>query len=194
MQKTNEEALLAALRDFFLAANADALVTAYAALQAVAPEPAPAVDDWLPVEFAFNRLFVGPRTLLAPPYASVYLDPEPQLMGRITLQIRQLYQLLDLRVPWENVIPDDHLSFELDLCRQLSVARRTVVSPELEAIYMYLIAHMRRWVPQFVVRVRAARAVPPALGFVVEQLGRWLDTASLGVDSFPQLEWTGVIG
>lgn len=170
----NEEGLLAALRDFFMAVDGQSMAAAYARLVTAAAEPAPLVEDWLPVEFAFNRLFVGPRALLAPPYASVYLDPEPQLMGQTTLQVRELYRLLDLRSPWENVIPDDHISFELDACHQLLVVQQTIASPELDAVCHFLVAHMQRWIPAFAARVQAAPGTPPALLFVVEQVQRWL--------------------
>jgi TorA maturation chaperone TorD len=195
----NEESLLAALRDFFMAADGPNMATAYARLAAVAVEPAPLVEDWLPVEFAFNRLFVGPRALLAPPYASVYLDPEPQLMGQTTLRVRELYRLLDLRSPWENVIPDDHISFELDACHQMLVAQQTVASPELDAVCRYLTGHLQRWIPAFAARVQAAPGTPPALLFVVEQVQRWLERVAARpaspaqTVSFQPVELIGVV-
>ncbi len=195
----NEEGLLAALRDFFMAVDGHSMAAAYTRLAAAAAEPAPLVEDWLPVEFAFNRLFVGPRALLAPPYASVYLDPEPQLMGQTTLRVREIYRLLDLRSPWENVIPDDHISFELDACRQLLVVQQTIASPELDAVCRYLVAHLQRWIPAFAARVQAAPGTPPALLFVVEQVQRWLAhiasrTASpTQTVSFQPMELIGVV-
>ncbi len=168
------EELLFALRDFFAATNAAELKQAYTALAARTPKSAPAVDDWLAVEFAFNRLFVGPKALIAPPYASVYLEPEPQLMGQSTLTIRTLYRLLDRALPWQNAIPDDHISFELDAYRQLYVATKSLLSPELESARLFLLDHLARWVPIFVGRIHADPDLPLAIAFVADCLAEWL--------------------
>ena len=131
MTENQDFARLAALRDFFWAPNGAALRQAYADLAATAAltsavsMPGQADEestDWQAVEFAFNRFFVGPQAVIAPPFASIYLDPEPQLMGRTTLQVRDLYRLLNLQPAGAGVIPDDHISFELDLYRQLLMA------------------------------------------------------------------------
>ncbi len=169
-------AQLKAMRDFFSARNATELAAAYTYLADWVSQPAPVVTDWQPVEFAFNRLFVGPKTLLAPPFASVYLEPEPQLMGQSTLQVRQIYQLVGLESPWKNIIPEDHLSFELDAYRQLSIAAQQVQSKELQALQDYLLTrHLNIWLPQFIERVKTAVSVPAAIIFVVECLAAWLN-------------------
>lgn len=162
------------LRDFFLARNGYDLVRAFGVLSIYRPEKAPTVDDWKKVEFSFNRLFVGPRALQAPPFASVYLDPEPQLMGQTTVKIRQVYQLLGLTSPWKNKIPDDHLSLELDGYRQLKTALTDVDSEELQAVQQYYLKHFQAWIFTFVDRVKKTEDVPGAIIFVVELLAEWL--------------------
>ena len=168
--------IVAALRDFFVAHTGSDLSRSYQHLAANCQAAAPAVDDWKHVEFAFNRLFVGPRALQAPPYASVYLDPEPRLMGQSTLQVREIYRLLGLTSPWHNSIPDDHISFELDAYRQLNIALARVESEEMQALRQYfLLKHMRAWIFQFVNRVKAADDVPEAILYTVDQLAAWLN-------------------
>ena len=54
--------------------------------------------QWLEVEYDFNRLFVGPSALLAPPYASVYLGDEPLVLRATTLDVRELMQTLGVKV------------------------------------------------------------------------------------------------
>jgi TorA maturation chaperone TorD len=175
MEHSTSIAVLEALSNFFAAQNSDALRRAYGRLAAVAPLSAPPVPDWQVVEFAFNRLFVGPGPLQAAPFASVYLDPEPQLMGQTTLKIRQLYQLVGLSSPWKNIIPDDHLSFELDAYRQVKIARASVDSAALAALQTYFLQqHLQPWLVQFAQKVKAAGAVPAAIIFVVDQLAGWL--------------------
>lgn len=175
MDSHNSFAALAALRDFFMAQNATDLAAAYDRLAPSAPQAAPVVLDWPAVEFAFNRLFVGPKALLAPPFASVYLEPEPQLMGRSTLNVRYLYQMMGLISPWQNSLPDDHLGLELDAYYQLQIVISQVNSAELKALQEYfLLNHLNRWLPQFSNRVKTAPEVPAPLIFVVDQLNAWL--------------------
>jgi TorA maturation chaperone TorD len=178
MPHSREQNLLAAFQGFFVAAHGDEMAAAYEELALVADEPAPYVDDWRQVEFAFNRLFVGPKSLLAPPYASVYLEPEPQLMGRTTLQIRELYTLLDLSSPWKNVVPDDHISLELDAYRQLLAAEAVTHAPELELARSYLATHLRGWLPSFIARIQEAGVTPPAIWFVAARLAAWVVTTA----------------
>lgn len=168
-------AQLKGLRDFFAARDAAELEAAYAYLSDWVSPPLPPVTDWRQVGFAFNRLFVGPRPPLAPPFASIYLEAEPQLMGQSTLQVRQLYQLIGLSSPWQGHIPEDHLSFELDAYRQMSAALAEVPSSELAALRDYfLTSHLILWLPQFLARARAAEAVPPAILVMLSQLETWL--------------------
>lgn len=169
-------AVLAGLRDFFMAQNAVGLEAAYNRL-AAAP-----VADWQNVEFAFNRLFVGPRALLAPPFASVYLEPEPQLMGRSTLNVRYLYQMMGLTSPWQNSLPDDHLGLELDAYYQLQTVLSQVDSAELKALREYfLLGHLNRWLPQFINRVKTTPDIPAPIILVVEQLNAWLQAEVLSL-------------
>ena len=179
MTESTNCALVTALRDFFMARNQTELRTAYLALAQAAPQPAPRGIAWDELEFAFNRLFVGPKALFAPPYASVYLEPDPQLMGRTTLKMREFYQLLTLASPQRQQLPEDHLGLELDAYRQLQIASTQVNSPELLMLLGYLCNHLSQWVPHFVARVHRAAGTPPALLFVVDQLAQWLADETL---------------
>jgi TorA maturation chaperone TorD len=168
-------AQLKGLRDFFIAPSAAELSVAYDYLADWVAQPAPTVVDWQTVEFAYNRLFVGPKAPLAPPFASVYLEPEPQLMGKSTMQVRQIYALVGLESPLKNRMPEDHISFELDAYRQLCVALTEVRSAELTGLRTYFLnRHLYRWLPQFISRVRQTDDVPVAIHFVVDCLGDWL--------------------
>jgi TorA maturation chaperone TorD len=166
---------LAALRDFFMAQNTAGMAAAYSHLAASPMEAAPAVPDWHSVEFAFNRLFVGPKALLAPPFASIYLEPEPQLMGRSTLNVRYLYQMMGLASPWQNSLPDDHLGLELDAYYQMQTVLSQVSLAELKALREYfLLGHLNCWLPQFISRVKTAPDTPAPIIFVVDRLNVWL--------------------
>jgi TorA maturation chaperone TorD len=166
--------LLAALRDFFWGPDADALEGAAKRLAQVSGHRCPA-NDWLATEYAFNRLFVGPIAPQAPPFASVYLEPEAMLMGPSTLQARHLYQMVGLVCPWQDTLPDDHLSLELDACLRIRYAALEGASPELTEVYaFFLTQHIANWLPLFSRRVREAPAVPPTICWAVEELSNWL--------------------
>ena len=161
----NDRALYALSRFFFAQTGAD-MQAAWALL-----EDAPVVDNWDSVEYCFNRLFVGPATLSAPPYASVYLDgTHRQVMGQTTTRMRELYQALGLTSPWLNKIPDDHLALELDALWQVLDTRQRLSGEPLRQASAYLCQHLLRWVPRFVEQVSHADAVHPALLFVTDRL------------------------
>jgi TorA maturation chaperone TorD len=165
------EQTLEALRDFFLARDATGMRAAYRRL-ALQESEAPAAGDWSALEFAFNRLFVGPQTVPAPPYASVYLDAQPDLMGPTSLKIRHFYEALGLASPWVGSVPDDHIGLELDAWRQLRMALARVESDELQQAQGFLLGHLYTWLPLFASRVRGAPEVPEAILFVVSVVER----------------------
>jgi len=157
------------LRDFFLACDADAMRRAYYVV-AESDERAPVVEDWADVEFAFNRIFVGPRVVSAPPFASVYLDAQPSLMGPSSLEMRHLYEVVGLVSPWAGSMPDDHLGLELDAFLQLRVALADDDSTALRPALQHLTAHMRAWLPRFGSRVRSDSRVPAAVLYMIDRL------------------------
>lgn len=157
------------LSRFFFASNSNEMKDSYLALAET--HPAPTVDDWSAVEFCFNRLFVGPRALLAPPYSSIYLDgDEHKLMGESTLKIRHLYEMFGLVSPWLNKIPDDHIALELDALWQVNVAAQSVDVPQLKDARNYLLVHLQSWTPKFVNRIQSIDDVHPAILFTAQML------------------------
>ena len=66
----------------------------------------------LKVEYA--RLFVGPYTLLAPPYGSVYLEPERRIMGNSTMDVINRYRQSGLVVAEDFKDAPDHIAAELE--------------------------------------------------------------------------------
>lgn len=163
------------LSSFFFASDARGMKAAYDEL--ADDFPAPTVDDWSAVEFSFNRLFVGPRALLAPPYASIYLDSDnTRLMGEATMQIRQFYGLLGLVSPWLNKIPDDHIALELDALWQIEAALRDSDSPQLRDMREYLVNRLQSWAPKFCARIQSIDDVHPSIIHVAKTLDLVLST------------------
>ena len=177
--------ILICLRDFFLSRQASDLAEACNALSRECLPSVPiAATDWQDVEFEFNRLFVGPQAVLAPPFASVYLESEPHVMGETTLMVRRLCQTVGLVSPWQGQIPDDHISLELDACLHMRSGLLKSGSEQLGDIYSYFLnAHMARWIPAFLAKINEAQTSPQVIVWVARELDNWLVCERQVVDS-----------
>ena len=177
---TEPNATLTALRDFFLARTGDDLAAACANLaNNGGPERLsgdPATVDWEAAEFVFNKLFVGPKALQAPPYASYYLEPEPQLMGQSTLRVRRLYEMAGLVSPLEGHLPCDHLGVELDAALGMLAMADRSEAEEPRALWRYFRdEHLKAWIPSFLERARRADDGHPAVDLALDRLEAWLE-------------------
>ncbi|MCF8037313.1 MAG: molecular chaperone TorD family protein [Desulfobacteraceae bacterium] len=165
-----------ALRDFFIAEDAAGLKKAYLEIAEISEDRLPVVKDWQEVEYAFTRLFVGPKSLAAPPFASVYLENEPLVMGPTTMMVRSVYEMMGLVSPWKNALPEDHVSLELDAALVLENAALQGGSAELgELRHFFVCRHMASWIPAFVKRVSRAESAHPAIIRAAELVGQWVD-------------------
>ncbi|MGD9576287.1 TorD/DmsD family molecular chaperone [Desulfovibrio sp.] len=169
------QTLAQALRDFFSSTNAEAL--AAAATRFAPVENLPDSINWQAEEYAFNRLFVGPQAVPAPPYASVYLEVEPRLMGNAAADMREMLQALGLAAPEGQ--PDDFIACELEVWMMLTLLLRPERGEHLraharEALAWLVDEHMARWLPAFVERARKADAPTPAIQAALRCLEYWL--------------------
>lgn len=203
----------AALRDFFFATNGAVLRRAFEALALPGSPPLPPVPAWDEEEYLFNRLFVGPGPVAAPPYASVYLETERRLMGEAALFAREAYAALGLASPWQGSLPDDHIGLELDAALAVYAALRQDApgpadspaphtpepsglpargpAPEDLASWWdaFVAGHMAVWVPSFLDALRRAGATSAVMGRAGDDLVRWLaDAVIMGRGAFAQPE------
>jgi TorA maturation chaperone TorD len=154
------------LRDFFIANNNSTLVTAYLALE---PD---AQKNTLAMEYDFNALFLGPQALKAAPYASVYLEEEATVMGKTTLELREFMRQLGLSINHDNHLPDDHVSYALELCVLLLTNVRQ--QPELkEMLFRYVFDYIAKWMPLFILNI-TGNAQTMELKKVASRLADWL--------------------
>lgn len=170
---------LAALRDFFLSRTGDDLAKACAALACAEATERGISEmgevDWQQAEFVFNKLFVGPAALKAPPYASFYLETEPQLMGESTLRVRRLYEMAGLVSPLQGSLPDDHLGVELDGALGMLTLAERFATQEARALWSYFLhKHMGAWLPLFLNKARNADTGHPAVDLALHRLEEWL--------------------
>src|SRR5476651_2518766 len=90
-------------------------------------------------EEAFQRLFVGPYALPAPPWGSVYLDRESVLFGDSTLELRDWMRLHGIELHKVQAEPEDHIGLMLMMSAWLAEN-----SPEL--LEEFLATHLFTWV------------------------------------------------
>lgn len=162
------------LRDFFIASNGSEMLKAFLDIRSYHPH-LPQPDSADAVEFAFNRLFVGPKEPIAPPFASVYLERDELVMGKTTLDARDLYTSLGLISPWQGQFPDDHISLELDACLHFRQLYSDLQGNDIAQLYQrFLEEHLLLWVPEFVVRIASAEEIPATIQAVADLLLDWL--------------------
>lgn len=96
----------------------------------------------------YTRLFVGPGSLPAPPWESVYRTEERLLFDWPTLEVRQAYQQVGLAVsrPGE---PDDHIGLELLFMALLCERAAAGDEAAAEAQRRFLQEHLLQWAPVF---------------------------------------------
>lgn len=175
MDNTTISKQASALRDFFASVDAEDLREAATAISRTFNLPVNKETDWREVEYDFNRLFVGPAAVPAPPYASAYAE-DTLLMGKSTLEVRDAYRAIGLEVPEMNSTPDDHLAFELDAVAALCGAE--VRNETGEQVQTWLVSqHMSGWVPRFASAVKDQPSVSEPVFMAVEALISWLESA-----------------
>jgi len=107
------------------------------------------------LEVDFNRLFVGPGRLLAPPWESVYRGVDRMLFDHHTLAVRQAYARFGLQTSQRGGEPDDHLGLEFlflgHLCEQGHQAEMDGDHVTADTIQVarrqFLADHMSHWIP-----------------------------------------------
>ncbi len=119
------------------------------------------------VEEEYVRLFqVKPA---APPYESVYMDPEGQTRGLIAVRLEGEYAQAGLVLSPSLMDLPDHIAVEFEfmsfLCGQEALAGETKARedsiPARERQRAFLGHHLGRWFPQFARRVREASPESP---------------------------------
>ncbi len=109
----------------------------------------------------YHRLFVGPHKLPAPPYASVYLESEPTIMGPSTLDVSRIYEEAGfLLSPSFKDLPD-HIAAELEfmalLCEEEAKAWQRDDLCETTRLLChqesFLRDHLLRWIPSFTSKI-----------------------------------------
>ncbi|WP_160721104.1 TorD/DmsD family molecular chaperone [Bacillus sp. USDA818B3_A] len=106
----------------------------------------------------YRRLFIGPGTLIAPPWESYYRSEEGLLFEEWTFQIRELFHQYGLQNIHENNEPDDSLFLELEfMIFLIHLSLQTEETKEIKDLIssqIHLLKdHMTIWIPEFCQRI-----------------------------------------
>jgi TorA maturation chaperone TorD len=130
--------------------------TASLAARLAVPPLTEAVTDWTTLEPAYTSLFINRLGgVPAPPYGSIYLDADGQVMGPSSLRVMQSYQNAGLHV--DSPEPPDFLATELEFLYFL--ADREAAGPDEEAARsrtVFFNELLLPWITPFCQRLTAA--------------------------------------
>ena len=109
------------------------------------------------LEVDYARLFVGPFNLLAPPYGSVYLESERQVMGASTADAQMRYRAAGLDVDTGFKDAPDHVAAELEFMHFLIFkAMEAAVQGDADQVIAnltnqqaFLEIHLGAWIHEF---------------------------------------------
>ncbi|ACE62389.1 Tat proofreading chaperone DmsD [Actinobacillus pleuropneumoniae] len=90
----------------------------------------------------YQRLFIGPEQLVAPPWSSVYLDPESVIFGNSLLDLRAFLRKHQIALTQNETEPEDHIGLMLLLAAYLAESRPALL-PE------YLSKHLLIWADHY---------------------------------------------
>ncbi|MCL9812215.1 TorD/DmsD family molecular chaperone [Natranaeroarchaeum aerophilus] len=105
-------------------------------------------------------LFVGPFELEAPPYESVYVDSETQVMTESTAQVQAEYNEAGVDIDLDE--PADHVAAELEFTfllvateiEALEAGEFDAAEHYLERQYEFLSEHLGRWISELAENMR----------------------------------------
>ncbi len=118
------------------------------------------------LEADYSRLFIGPQTVLAPQWESVYTSPKRLLFQQSTLKVREFFSSEGYVFSGYPNEPDDSLTAELDFIRQLAInfndsaedANYKECLRLIEVQKEFLINHLLLWIDDFVQALNEANA------------------------------------
>ena len=129
---------------------------------------------------AHARLFIGPFDIQAPPWASLYLDPEQQLMGEASRYAAKAYADAGLGPVAGPADAPDHLTRELEFMYFLAYREYESEDPlwrtRQENFWQQ---HLGAWLPQVATLVRDASDDVPVYRSLAEltlAFCHWLDS------------------
>ena len=118
---------------------------------------APSRKKWETLHWDYTRMFIGPGKVPAPPWESIYRDPDHLYFSPETHEVRNAYRKYNLLPRDFGHEPDDHLGLELDFLHKLcemawEKAKRADETGLVEILNdhkAFLDEHPLKWVPDW---------------------------------------------
>ncbi len=113
--------------------------------------------DWEILRIEYTRLFIGPYSLPAPPYGSVYIENERKVMGDSSMDAKKRYQSFGLDISNSIKEVPDHIAVELEfmfflIYKEIENIQSNDPEQTQEIIYhqkSFLSDHLNMWIPDF---------------------------------------------
>lgn len=124
-----------------------------------------------------QALFIGPNALPAPPWGSVYLDPEAVIFGNSLLELRQFLRQHAIEFSVAQEEPEDHFGLMLLLSAYLAENNPAVLPA-------FLSQHFLTWSGRYLTLLTAQSDYPfyQGLGLLTQQtLQQWQEALALEV-------------
>ncbi len=122
----------------------------------------------------FHKLFVGPLTLLAAPWSTVYLDGG-MLFGPTEHEVREEFHRQGFDIPEGTREPCDHIAYELQFLAEMHKRAAGMGcadgSGALEAARTFRRRFVDPWVPDFLAKVEAGARVGTYRGLALMTRG-----------------------
>lgn len=104
-----------------------------------------------------TRLFIGPYSLPAPPYGSVYMENERKVMGDSSMDAKKRYQSFGIDISDSIKEVPDHISVELEfmfflIYKEIESIQSNLPEQAQEILYhqkSFLTDHLNMWVADF---------------------------------------------
>lgn len=129
-------------------------------LVAVADQWQQALANRESLALAYARLFLGPFEILAPPYASFYLEPDHKLMGEASQQVAEMYAEAGLEPgPGPREAPD-HVALEWEFVYFLTHQYLVTEQVDWQDTRRRFVAHMTQWMPSLCDAIRESAVHP----------------------------------
>jgi len=114
----------------------------------------------------YTRLFIGPVSLVAPPWESVYGQKDAMLFQESTLEVRNTYRRFGLIPEGYPHVADDSLALELHFMALLAqrsldafyAGKKEDLAADLTGSEEFLDKHLLVWIPKFLERMKGARS------------------------------------
>ncbi len=121
----------------------------------------PELSDIESIKIDYSKLFLGPYSLIAPPYGSVYLENTRRVMGDSTMDVMKRYTEEGLDISIKEV--PDHIAIELEFMYLLIFKQIEAITNSdsgSAASYLrkqkaFLETHLGIWVSEFANNVEA---------------------------------------